>query len=359
MSNTFGTIFRLTCFGESHGPAIGGVVDGVPAGLPIDEERLQRYVARRRPGQSIIATARDEADRVELLSGIYRGVTLGSPIGFVVRNTDRRSGDYDELTYVYRPSHADFTYEAKYGLRDPRGGGRASARETVSRMVAGAIADQLLSRWGVTVKAYTSQVGQVRLEQPYTGLDLSQINNNATRCPDATVAGLMEEAIARARAEGDTLGGVVTCVVSGVPAGVGEPVSGKLHALLAGAMMSINAAKGFEYGDGFAMAAMRGSEAIDPFAVDAHRRIITTSNHSGGIQGGITNGNDIVMRVAFKPVPTLMREVSTVNAEGEPVTMRARGRHDPCVVPRAVPIVEAMAAMTLADAMLLARAARV
>ncbi len=349
MGNKFGEIFTLTSFGESHGPAIGGVIDGMPSGLEIDLEAIQRQLDRRRPGQSAMTTSRNEADRVEVLSGLYKGVTLGTPIGFIIRNTNQHSADYDQIARCYRPSHADFTYDSKYGLRDPRGGGRSSARETASRVVAGAFAAQALAAKGITVRAYASQIGRVALDVPYYGLDLTAVDDSQVRCPDVQGAAQMEAEIMRAKAAGDSLGGVVTCVVTGVPAGLGEPVFGKLHARLASAMMGINAAKGFDYGLGFDFAARNGSEVLDGFVCDSSRGIHTASNYSGGIQGGISNGEDIYMRVAFKPVATLMRDVPTVDADGRSVTLHARGRHDPCVVPRAVPVVEAMAAMVIFD----------
>lgn len=356
MNNRFGTLYTLTSFGESHGKALGGVIDGMPAGVAIDESALQRFVARRRPGQSAVSTARNEADEVELLSGIYQGKTLGTPIGFIVRNTDHHSGDYDEMARCYRPSHADYTYEAKYGLRDPRGGGRASARETVTRMVAGGLAMQLLNSLGVKIVAYTSQVGTVTLDEEYHALDLSLVDSNIVRCPDEHAAQQMIEAIATARQQGDTLGGVVTCVAQGVPVGLGEPVAGKLHAMLGAAMLSINAAKSFDMGCGRKFAAMRGSQANDTF-VWRDGAVHTTTNHSGGIQGGISNGEDIWFEVAFKPVATLMRDITTIDRDGNTMTLKAKGRHDPCVVPRAVPIVEAMTAMTLLDHYLMNRVA--
>lgn len=355
MRNTIGNILTLTTFGESHGPAIGGVIDGVPAGVAIDVDEVQRFVDRRRPGQSAMTTSRSEDDKVEFLSGIFEGVTLGTPIGFIIRNKDHHSADYSEIKECYRPSHADYTFDAKFGLRDYRGGGRSSARETAARVVGGAIALQVLGRMGVSVTAYTSQIGPVCLGDK--DFDLSQIDNNAVRCPDAEAAALMEAEVLKARSEGDSLGGVVTCVVNGVPAGVGEPVFGKLHAQLGAAMLGINAAKGFEYGDGFAFAGSRGSEVMDRFAcVDG--KVTTLDNHSGGIQGGISNGAPIVFRVAFKPVATLMRDIDTIDRQGRPMTLHPHGRHDPCVVPRAVPIVEAMAAMVILDNMLLARTSR-
>lgn len=315
--NTLGKILTLTTFGESHGPAMGGVLDGMPAGVDIDLDALQRFVDRRRTGQTAGSSTRDEQDRVEVLSGIWQGKTLGTPIGFIVRNTDARSADYDDIARCYRPNHADFTWEKKYGLRDPRGGGRASARETVARVVAGGIAIQALNKLGITIEA--------------------------AACPLDTAE------LQRAMAEGDTLGGIIECTVKGVPVGLGEPLFGKLHAQLAAAMMSIPSVHGFEYGDGFDLAAKRGSEVMDLFERRAIGSIGTLTNHSGGIQGGISNGEDIVMRIAFKPVPTLMREVPTVDRNGNPVTLQPRGRHDVCVVPRAVPIVEAMAALVILD----------
>ena len=323
--NTIGKILTLTTFGESHGPAMGGILDGMPAGVDIDLDALQRFVDRRRTGQTAGSSAREEQDRVELLSGIFQGKTLGTPIGFVVRNTDARSGDYEKISKCFRPNHADYTWEAKYGIRDPRGGGRASARETVTRVVAGGIAIQALETLGITIDASVLQVG-----------------------PRLGVAD-MEQAIAEAARDGDTLGGIIECVVKGAPAGLGEPLFGKLHAQLAAAMMSIPSVHGFEYGAGFDMASKRGSEVMDVFEKRDDGTIGTVTNHSGGIQGGISNGEDIVMRVAFKPVPTLMREVPTIDREGNPVTLQPRGRHDACVLPRALPIVEAMAALVILD----------
>ena len=329
--NTLGKILTLTTFGESHGPAMGGVLDGMPAGVDIDLDALQRFVDRRRTGQTAGSSTRDEQDRVEVLSGIWQGKTLGTPIGFIVRNTDARSADYDDIALCYRPNHADFTWEKKYGLRDPRGGGRASARETVARVVAGGIAIQALNKLGITIQASVVQVGN-------------------SQCRDAkSCVSQLEDELQRAMAEGDTLGGIIECTVKGAPAGLGEPLFGKLHAQLAAAMMSIPSVHGFEYGDGFDLAAKRGSEVMDLFERRADGSIGTLTNHSGGIQGGISNGEDIVMRIAFKPVPTLMREVPTVDRDGNPVTLQPRGRHDVCVVPRAVPIVEAMAALVILD----------
>lgn len=356
--NSFGQIFRLTSFGESHGEAIGGVIDGVPAGLSIDVEFVQRQLDRRRPGQSALVTSRNEADRVEFLSGIFEGETLGTPIGFIIRNNNQHSSDYENMRNVYRPSHADYTYDAKYGVRDHRGGGRSSARETASKVVAGAIAMQALAQCGIKIFGYTSQVGNIVLDKSYKDLDLTVTDSNAVRCPDPETAAEMEKLILKVKSEGDTIGGVVSCVITGVPAGLGEPVFGKLHAQLAAAMMSINAAKGFEYGMGFKGASMRGSQVMDSFE-NNDGRVSTLSNYSGGIQGGISNGEDIYFKVAFKPVATLLRDVDTIDNEGSKQVLHTRGRHDPCVVARAVPIVEAMAAMTIFDAMLLNRCSRI
>lgn len=355
--NEFGIIYRLTSFGESHGAAVGGVVDGMPAGITIDVDEVQRQLNRRRPGQSAIVTQRNEKDRVRFLSGIFEGVTTGTPIGFVVENEDHHSNDYSNIRDVFRPSHADYTYTSKYGIRDYRGGGRSSARETIARVVAGALAMQALGQIGVTVTAYTSQVGNIALDNDYRHYDLSAIESNDVRCPDADAAARMHELIRQVQADGDTIGGTVTCVVKGVPVGLGEPVFDKLHARLAYAMMSINAAKGFDYGMGFDGVGNRGSQMNDAFiCTDGH--ISTTTNRSGGIQGGISNGEDIYFRVAFKPVATLLRDVETIDKDGRATTLHARGRHDPCVLPRAVPIVEAMTAMTIFDMYLLNRTAR-
>lgn len=343
--NTFGNLFRLTTFGESHGAAIGGVVDGCPAGIELDLDFIQHELDRRRPGQSRLTTARNEGDRVEILSGVFEGKTTGTPIGFIVRNEQHHSSDYDDLRNVFRPSHADYTYYIKYGLRDHRGGGRSSARETISRVVGGAIAKLVLRPLGIDIHAWTQQVGDIACERDWTRLDLSLIESNAVRCPDPVIAQQMEDLILQVKGEGDTIGGIIAGVITGCPPGLGEPVFGKLHAQLGAAMLSINAVKGFEYGDGFAMAERRGSEVND--------RPLTKSNHSGGIQGGITNGQPIPFRVAFKPVATLLRPQDTIDIHGNPVTINPRGRHDPCVLPRAVPIVEAMAAMTILDAFLI------
>ena len=327
MMNTIGKILTLTTFGESHGPAMGGVLDGMPAGVDIDMDALQRFVDRRRTGQTAGSSSRAEQDRVEVLSGIWQGKTLGTPIGFIVRNTDARSADYEEIARCYRPNHADFTWQAKYGIRDPRGGGRASARETVARVIAGGIAIQALERLGITVEARIVQVG------PHFGVAAEE----------------HERLIAEVAKDGDTLGGIIECVVRGVPAGLGEPLFGKLHAQLAAAMMSIPSVHGFEYGDGFDMASRRGSEVMDEFERREDGTIGTVTNHSGGIQGGISNGEDIVMRIAFKPVPTLMRPLPAIDCDGNPVTLQPCGRHDACVLPRALPIVEAMAALVILD----------
>lgn len=333
--NTFGTLFRVTDFGESHGPAIGGVIDGIPAGLAIDLDAVQTELDRRRPGQSLHTTQRKEADKIVVLSGIYESRTLGTPIGFMIANNDQHSSDYENMRHVFRPGHADFTYAAKYGHRDHRGGGRASARETAVRVAAGAFARQVLAMQGISIEAHAAAIG---------GTDL-----------DNAPAGTAERLIEEAKKNVDTIGGIVSCTIKGVPPGIGEPVFGKLQAMLASAMMSINAAHGFEYGDGFAMAAKRGSEVIDNFVPDGDGGICTSANHSGGIQGGISNGEDITFRVAFKPIATMMRPVETVDDEGNATTLQVRGRHDVCVVPRAVPVVEAMAAITILDALMLHR----
>lgn len=366
MRNTFGNLFRLTTFGESHGKAIGGVVDGMPPGIDIDLAFIQNELNRRRPGQSRITTSRQEADQVELLSGVFEGKSTGCPIGFIVRNQNQHSQDYEDLRSLFRPSHADYTYYNKYGIRDHRGGGRSSARITISRVVGGALAKLVLQQKGITIQAYTSQVGAIALERDYHRYDLSLTETNAVRCPDPQKAAEMEALIAQVKAEGDTIGGIITCVVKGCPAGVGEPEFGKLHAALGAAMLSINAVKGFEYGDGFDGVNTRGSEQNDVFipasTETAHTSpfvppLSTKSNHSGGIQGGISNGQDIYFRVAFKPVATILQEQQTMDIDGNPTTFTARGRHDPCVLPRAVPVVESMAAMTILDYILLRNSA--
>ena len=354
MRNTYGNIFTLTSFGESHGEAVGGVVDGMPAGIDIDLDFIQADLDRRRPGQSAITTSRKEADKVELLSGVFEGKSTGCPIGFVVRNTNQHSQDYENMRNVFRPSHADYTYTTKYGERDHRGGGRSSARITISRCVAGALAKLALRQIGVSVTAYTSQVGDISIDPDYRHHDFSKIETTAVRCPDLEAAAKMEKLIAEVKGQGDTIGGIITCLIKGCPVGLGEPEFGKLHAALGSAMLGINAVKGFEYGAGFACVNRRGSELNDVFTEGFH----TATNNSGGIQGGISNGEDIYFRVAFKPVATLLMEQQTVDKDGNPTTLTARGRHDPCVLPRAVPIVEAMAAMTILDYYLLSKTVR-
>jgi chorismate synthase len=358
MGNSFGRLFRISTFGESHGPAIGTIIDGCPAGLPLDEGQLQLELDRRRPGQSRLTTQRQEADRVEVLSGVFEGKTTGQPIALLIRNQDQRSKDYSHIAGSYRPSHADYTYQAKWGLRDYRGGGRSSARETAARVAAGAVAKQLLQHWGMQVQAWVSAVGELQLETPYQELDLSLTDTNPVRCPDPAMAERMAEYIDSVRKERDTVGGIVSALISGAPAGLGEPAFGKLHAELGAAMLGINAVKGFEYGSGFAGVQQRGSQHNDLFYTDADGQVRTHTNRSGGIQGGISNGEPIYFRVAFKPVATIMQDQESINEQGEAVTVSGKGRHDPCVVPRAVPIVEAMAALVMADAFLLQRAAR-
>ena len=355
MRNTFGNLFTLTTFGESHGEAIGGVVDGMPPGIDIDVAFIQQELNRRRPGQSKITTSRQEPDQVELLSGVFEGKSTGCPIGFIVRNQNQHSQDYENLRCLFRPSHADYTYYNKYGVRDHRGGGRSSARITISRCVGGALAKLVLKQKGITIQAYTSQVGNIALDRDYQRYDLSLTETNAVRCPDPKKAAEMEALIEQVKAEGDTIGGIITCVVKGCPAGLGEPEFGKLHAALGAAMLSINAVKGFEYGEGFDGVTARGSEQNDVF-VTSGDNITTVTNHSGGIQGGISNGQDIYFRVAFKPVATILQEQQTIDIEGNSTTFTARGRHDPCVLPRAVPVVEAMAAITILDAYLVNKA---
>lgn len=351
--NTFGTRFRLTTFGESHGTAVGGVIDGFPSGIAVDLDFIQAELDRRRPGQSLLTTARKEGDKVEILSGVFEGKSTGCPIGFIVRNENQHSSDYDNLRTLFRPSHADFTYQQKYGVRDHRGGGRSSARETISRVVGGAFAKLVLKELGIKVTAYTSQVGHITLTQPYTTYDFSEIEKNPVRCPDPEKASEMAALIQEVKGEGDTIGGIITGVIQGCPVGLGEPAFGKLHADLGSAMLSINAVKGFEYGAGFAGVTMRGSEQNDVFVPSESGGITTKTNFSGGIQGGISNGQDIYFRVAFKPVATLLREQTTVDLDGNPTIVKARGRHDACVLPRAVPIVEAMAAMVILDHIML------
>ena len=350
--NTWGNIYRLSSFGESHGLGVGGVIDGCPPGTPIDIDFIQNELSRRRPGQSKITTPRKEDDRVEILSGIKDGIATGTPIGFLIHNKDQRSGDYDNMKSVYRPSHADYVYESKYGLRDHRGGGRSSARETIARVVAGAIAKLALKAQGIQITAFTTSVGNLHMETPYTELDLSTAEDNIIRCPDQETAEKMINLVDQVRKEGDTIGGVITGVVKGLPVGLGEPVFDKLHAELGKAMLSINAVKGFEYGSGFAGTQLRGSQHNDPFEI-RDGKVRTTKNHSGGIQGGISNGEDVCFRVAFKPVATVLRDQSTVDSNGNKAILKAKGRHDPCVLPRAVPIVESMAAIVMLDMFLL------
>ena len=356
-NNTFGNLFRLTSFGESHGKAIGGGIDGFPAGIVIDMDFIQQELNRRRPGQSAITTARKEADEVEFLSGIYEGVSTGCPIGFAVWNTNQHSNDYDNMKDVYRPSHADYTYTEKYGIRDHRGGGRSSARETIARVVAGALAKLALRQLGIQITAFTSQVGPYILEKDYTQYDLTRIEENSVRCPDQELAAKMADYIYKIKGEGNTIGGVISCVIKGCPIGLGQPVFGKLHAALGNAMLSINAVKGFEYGQGFGSMEQKGSEQNDIF-YNENGKIALRTNRSGGIQGGISNGEDIYFRVAFKPVATVLMEQPTVDRLGNETILKARGRHDPCVLPRAVPIVEAMAAMTILDYYLLNKTTR-
>ena len=347
--NTLGTLFRLTSFGESHGIGIGGVIDGFPSGIIIDTELLRHEMERRRPGQSTLTTTRNEADEVEILSGVFEGKSTGCPIGFLVQNTNQQSNDYSNISELFRPSHADYTYYKKYGFRDYRGGGRSSARETIARCVAGAFAKMALRNKGITIQAYTSQVGDITLDKDYKQYNLSLTETNAVRCPDLQKAEQMVQLIRQVKTDGDTIGGVVTCIIQGSPVGLGEPVFDKLHAALGSAMLSINAVKGFEYGQGFSGVSQRGSEQNDIFIPDGKGGIMTQTNRSGGIQGGISNGQDIYFRIAFKPVATLLKDQSSITIDGKSTTFKARGRHDPCVLPRAVPIVEAMAAMTMLD----------
>ena len=349
MSSQYGQIFKISTFGESHGRAIGVTIDGCPAGVVFDEDFIQHELDRRKPGQSRITTQRREADAFEVLSGIFEGKTTGTPIALLIWNEDQRSKDYGHIAEQFRPSHADYTYQVKYGVRDYRGGGRSSARETAARVAAGAVAKLLLTQLGVRVQAYVSQVGTLKLETPYQDLDLTQTDTNAVRCPDADMAQQMFDYIDDIRKQGDSIGGIVSCVLTGVPVGWGEPVFDKLHAELGKAMLGINAVKGFEYGSGFEGVTLRGSAHNDAFYTDETGRVRTRTNHSGGIQGGISNGEDIFFKVAFKPVATIMTDQESLNTSGEAVTVSGKGRHDPCVLPRAVPIVEAMAALVLVD----------
>jgi len=347
--NTFGNLFRLTTFGESHGPGIGGIIDGCPAGLLLNMEMIRSEMSRRKPGQSGITTTRKEEDHFEILSGLYEGKTTGAPIAFLIRNLEYKPSDYENLKDNYRPSHADYTYQQKYGLRDYRGGGRSSARETAARVFAGAVAKQLLALNEITIIAYVSQVGRIKTEVKYSDLDLSLVESSMVRCPDIEVSERMIQYIEKLKSEGDSAGGIIQCIIKNTPVGLGEPVFDKLHADLGKAMLSINAVHGFDYGTGFDSVIMKGSEHNDLFQKNNQGKIITTTNHSGGIQGGISNGMDIFFRIAFKPVSTIMKEQQTINEKGDEISLAAKGRHDPCVVPRAVPIVEAMAALVLAD----------
>lgn len=357
MRNTFGNIFTLTTFGESHGQGIGGVIDGMPAGIEVDLDFIQQELNRRRPGQSKVTTSRNEADQVQILSGVFEGKTTGVPIGFVIFNKNQHSKDYDNMRELFRPSHSDYTYYNKYGLRDHRGGGRSSARITISRVVAGAFAKMALRQLGVTIQAYTTQVGNIELDRDYHRYDLTKVEESIVRCPDPEKSKEMEDLILEVKNEGDTIGGVIACVIKGCPIGIGEPEFGKLHAQLGGAMLGINAVKGFEYGMGFSGVASRGSQMNDVF-LPGEQGITTATNNSGGIQGGISNGQDIYFRVAFKPVATILQKQNTVDLKGEATVLNAKGRHDPCVLPRAVPIVEAMTAMVLLDNYLLGKSTR-
>ncbi|MBP8915475.1 MAG: chorismate synthase [Chitinophagales bacterium] len=355
--NSFGNLFRITTFGESHGVALGVVIDGCPPGLKLDIPFMQNEMARRKPGQSKITTQRQEGDEFEILSGVYDGITTGTPIGIIIRNEDQKSKDYSHLVDNYRPSHADFTYDEKYGFRDHRGGGRSSARETAARVIAGSIAKQILIKNNITVQAYVNSVGEIKLNKHYTELDLSKTEDNIIRCPDENIAQQMIDFIAEIKKQGDTIGGTICCVIKNCPSGIGDPVFDKLHATLGKAMLSINAVKGFEYGSGFSGTKMKGSEHNDIFDYDAdNKKIITKTNNSGGIQGGISNGMDIYFNVAFKPVATILRPQESVNNNGDKIVVEGKGRHDPCVLPRAVPIVEAMAALVIVDHLLLQKA---
>jgi chorismate synthase len=349
MSSTYGKIFKISTFGESHGKAIGVVIDGCPAGIDFDESFIQTELDRRKPGQSRITTQRREADEFEVLSGVFEGKTTGTPIALVIHNEDQRSKDYGHIADRFRPSHADFTYSTKYGVRDYRGGGRSSARETAARVAAGALAKIALNSLNISIQAYVSQVGKMKLEKEYWELDLTKTEENAVRCPDPDSAQAMFDYIDEIRKKGDSIGGIITCVIKGTPAGWGEPVFDKLHAELGKAMLGINAVKGFEYGSGFAGIELLGSEHNDEFYTDENGKVRTRTNHSGGVQGGISNGEDIYFKVAFKPVATIMQDQESVNEAGEKVIVSGKGRHDPCVLPRAVPIIEAMAALVMMD----------
>lgn len=350
--NSIGSIYKLTTFGESHGKAVGGVIDGVTPGLDVDIDFIQNELNRRRPGQSSITTPRDEKDKIEILSGVMDGKSTGTPIGFLIWNENQRSKDYSNIKDVFRPSHADYTYQAKYGIRDYRGGGRSSARETISRVVGGAFAKLMLKKYGVTIQAFTSSVGALKLQTNYNMLDLAEAENNIVRCPDPDMATQMIEYIDTVRQNKDSIGGIITCVIKNVPVGIGEPVFDKLHAELGKAMLSINAVKGFEYGLGFGSTHLTGSQHNDEFYIN-NGKVRTRTNHAGGILGGISSGEDIYFNVAFKPIATILTEQNTVNSQNEEITSTVSGRHDPCVLPRAVPIVEAMAAMVIIDNILL------
>lgn len=358
MSNSFGKIFKITTYGESHGVGIGVIIDGCPAGVEVDENLIRSEMQRRKPGQSKITTQRKEEDDIEILSGVFEGKTTGTPIALSIRNQDQKSKDYSHIKDSYRPSHADFTYDKKYGVRDYRGGGRSSARETAARVAAGAIAKMLLTHYNIKVQAYVSQVGSLKLEKHYSQMDLAVAEENIVRCPDPATAEKMIELIDETRKNRDTIGGIVSCLIENTPVGLGEPVFDKLHAVLGQAMLSINAVKGFEYGSGFEGVKMYGSEHNDVFVKEGDK-IVTRTNHSGGIQGGISNGEDIYMNVAFKPIATIMNDQESIDKEGNKVTVSGKGRHDPCVVPRAVPIVEAMAALTIADFILRAKTSKI
>ena len=357
MGSSFGKIFKIHTYGESHGPALGVVIEGCPAGLEIDESFIRLELDRRKPGQSRITTQRREADEFEILSGVFEGKSTGTPISILIRNEDQKSKDYSHIADKFRPSHADYTFQAKYGIRDYRGGGRSSARETVARVAAGAIAKLLLKHYGITCESYVSQVGALKLEKSYQALDLSKSEENIIRCPDPETAEKMIELIDQTRKNRDTIGGVITGVIKGTPAGIGEPVFDKLHAELGKAMLSINAVKGFEFGSGFEGVKLNGSEHNDAFYTEGDQ-VKTRTNYSGGIQGGISNGQDIYFNVAFKPVATIMQDQESINESGDSVTVSGKGRHDPCVVPRAVPIVEAMSALVIADYLLISKANR-
>ena len=354
MSNSFGKIFKITTYGESHGVGVGVIIDGCPAGVKVDEALIQAEMQRRKPGQSKITTQRKEEDVVEILSGVFDGMTTGTPVALAIRNTNQKSKDYAHIKDSFRPSHADFTYQEKYGVRDYRGGGRSSARETAARVAAGAIAKMYAQKAGVKVQAYVSQVGSLKLDKSYQEMDLDKAEENIVRCPDPQTAEQMIQHIDETRKNRDTIGGIVSCVITGTPVGLGEPVFDKLHAILGQAMLSINAVKGFEYGSGFEGVKMYGLEHNDPFKSE-DGKVETTTNHSGGVQGGISNGQDIYFNVAFKPIATIMNDQESIDKDGNTIVVEGKGRHDPCVVPRAVPIVEAMTALTIADFMLRAK----